>query len=76
MIARIKLSKWNRSGSMASIVSEDGMNDVVLSCKRSSQDGPAMCHAAAKILRTLADKFEALAATEEPFKETTQQQFH
>ncbi len=72
MTTKIRLSLYNAKGALASIENGDG-DSVDIAISRTSKSAQAICSRAAETLRKLADKFDVLAATEDPFKVTTQQ---
>lgn len=73
MTMRIQLSLYNKDGALAAIVADDGRS-IDIAVNRTSKSAQTICKRAAATLRRLADKFETLAATEEPFKIVTQRQ--
>lgn len=72
MATKIRLSLYNSNGALASIEDEDG-DSVDIAVSRTSKSAKAICSRAAETLRRLADKFDVLAESAEPFKVTTQQ---
>jgi hypothetical protein len=70
---KIQLSLYNKSGALAAIVADDGRS-LDIAVNRTSRSAKTICKRAAATLRNLADKFEVLAETEEPFKIATQRQ--
>lgn len=73
MKARISLMQYNESGAVAAI--DDGDMDrveIVLSQRR--RDAPSICAEAAKRLRRLADAFDHLAKSDNPFTNKAQKQ--
>ena len=67
----IELSGYNQHGCVASIASEDD-GSVQLAIKTTSRSAASVCKQASKKLRELADKVDALAIADEPFKCSTQ----
>lgn len=67
---RIALAKWNRNGAVASI--DDGESSVDIVLHKTRCDSNAVCVAAARKLRKLADDFERLSKMDDAFKEKTQ----
>lgn len=68
---RIVLSLLNSTGCLAAIEDDDDNRATIVE-HNSKRDPVAICTAAAKRLRKMADKFERLAKEETPFKVVTQ----
>lgn len=71
MKLNVTISVYNSTGAVASIEDSDGCNSIELA-KTSAVDAKKVCTAAAKKLRDLALRFDALSKANDPFKVTTQ----
>jgi hypothetical protein len=71
MKVNICLSLLNNSDAQASLTGDE-MGNVDICTIRNSRDAKRLCTAAARKLRSLANRFEALSDEPEPFKEVTQ----
>jgi len=71
--AQIRLSRFNEHGIMASICDMDDVDEVNLVINKRTNSPKTICEMAAKRLRILAEKFDALAVADDPFKIKTQE---
>jgi len=72
MKSRIVLSQWNNQGACTYIENDEESFQVSLS--KTTRNAKSICKSTAKRLRALADKFDVLAESQEPFNSTTQDQ--
>jgi hypothetical protein len=69
---KISLMLLNENGCVATIENNEDMDSLTLATSNTSRCGKSMCLKAAKKLRGLADAFERLAKSEQPFTEEAQ----
>jgi hypothetical protein len=73
MKLNIQLAVWNNKGTSASIVNKEG-DSIQIGLKKTPGKADEVCRKAAEDLRSLADAFDRLAASENPFQEKAQKQ--
>lgn len=76
MPLKIRLSLWNSRGAVAAVEDSDGSHSVDVALTRENKSAKTVCKRAAERLRQLANKFEVLANSDEPFKCTTQDEIN
>lgn len=69
---KITLLRWNSSGVYVGLEDDDGDDGICLARSNTSSNAMDACVEAVKRLRQLADKFELLAAEEDPYSSDVQ----